>query len=102
MLTSNSSPNSTLNSNSSNSRKVYKIARNINNSKIQNRNDAKLFVDSSDVVGRCDWSSSFEQLRLKANGKPGSGKRVCDKYIESENVDNWCRKKKQRTWGAKL
>ena len=37
-----SNQNSTLNSNSSNSRKVYKLARSFNNSKIQNRNDAKL------------------------------------------------------------
>ena len=49
-LTSN--PDSTLNINSSNGRKVYKLARYLNNSKIQNRNDAKLFVDSRDVSGR--------------------------------------------------
>ena len=42
-LTSNQ--DSTLNSNSSNRRKVYKLARIFNNSKIQNRNDAKMFVD---------------------------------------------------------
>jgi type II secretory pathway predicted ATPase ExeA len=92
----------TLNSNSSNRRKVYKLARIFNNSKIQNRNDAKMFVDKSDVSGRCDWSASFEQLRLTANGKPGSGKRVRDRLTESENEDNWCRTKKTRTWGAKI
>ena len=98
-----------MKSNSSNGRKVYKLTKsfnnvnfNFNNSKIQNRKDAELFVDSSEVSGRCDWSASFEQLRLTANGKPGSGKRVRDRLTESENEDNWCRTKKRRTWGAKI
>ena len=67
-------------------------------SKIQNRNDAKLFVDNSDVSGRCDWTVSFEQLRLTANEKPGFRKRM----RESEIEDNWMGTKKLRTWGAKV
>ena len=55
-------------------------------------------MDSRDVSGRCDWTVSFEQLRLTTNGKPGFGKRV----RESEIEDKWCGTKKIRTWGAKV
>ena len=41
------------------------------------------------VESRKRQSVSFEQLRLTANGKPGSGKRVREMYTESENEDNW-------------
>ena len=55
-------------------------------------------MDSSDVSGRCDWTVSFEQLRLTTNGKPGFGKRVCESEIE----DNWCGTKRIQTWGPKI
>ena len=106
-----STENSTLKSNSSNGRKLYKLTKsfknvnssfNVNKSKIQNRKDAELFVDSSEVSGRCDWSASFEQLRLTANEKPGARKRVRDRVMESENEDNWSETKKQRIWGGRI
>ena len=117
--------NSTLkqNSNSSKGRKAYKLTKcfkkentsssssnyhsifevkkyKIQNQNHQNGNKAELFVDKSEVSERCDWSTSIGALRLTANEKPVSMKRVREVKLESENEDNWNNTKKRRIEGG--
>ena len=51
---------------------------------------------------RCDWSTSIETLRLTANEKTVSMKRIREGKLESENDDNWCITKKQRIEGGRI